>query len=69
VQRMMQSFATLRQTVEQMTAGQDELKRDIVQMHSALIDVLVKIPEPTRQPPAAAERKPAPAARPSSRAQ
>ena len=67
VQQMMQSFATLRQTVEQMTAGQDELKRDIVQMHSALIDVLVKIPEPTRQPPAAAERKPAPAERPSSR--
>jgi len=68
VQRMMQSFATLRQTVEQMTAGQDELKRDIVQMHSALIDVLVKIPEPTRQPPAAAEREPVPTARPSSRA-
>src|SRR5215472_15139349 len=35
----------------------------------AQIDVLMKIPEPTRQPPAAAERKPAPAARPSSRAQ
>ena len=69
VQQMVQSLATLRQTVEQMAAGQDELKRDIVQMHSALIDVLVKIPEPTRQPPAAAERKPAPAARPSSRAQ
>jgi hypothetical protein len=60
---MVQSLATLRQTVEQMAADQDELKRDIVQMHSALIDVLVKIPEPLRQPPAAAERKSVPAAR------
>jgi hypothetical protein len=68
VQQMVQSFGTLRQTVEQMAAGQDELKRDIVQMHSALIDVLVKIPEPLRQPPAAAERKPVPAPPPSSRA-
>ena len=67
VQQMMQSFATLRQTVEQMTAGQDELKRDIVQMHSALIDVLVKVPEPPRQPPAAAGRKPVPAPPSSSR--
>ena len=50
VQQMVQSLATLRQTVEQMTAGQDELKRDIVQMHSALIDVLAKAPEPPRQP-------------------
>ena len=66
VQQMVQSFGTLRQTVEQMAAGQDELKRDIVQMHSALIDVLVKIPEPPRQPPAAAGRKPVPAPPPSS---
>jgi len=68
VQQMVQSLATLRQTVEQMAAGQDELKRDIVQMHSALIDVLVKIPEPLRQPPAAAERKSVPAPPASSRA-
>ena len=68
VQQMVQSLATLRQTVEQMAAGQDELKRDIVQMHSVLIDVLVKIPEPLRQPPAAAERKSVPAPPPSSRA-
>ena len=58
VQQMVQSLATLRQTVEQMAAGQDQLKRDIVQMHSALIDVLVKISEPPRQPPAAPARKP-----------
>ena len=68
VQQMVQSLATLRQTVEQMAAGQDELKRDIVQMHSALIDVLVKIPESLRQPPAAAERKSVPAPPASSRA-
>jgi hypothetical protein len=67
-QQMVQSLATLRQTIEQMAAGQDELKRDIVQTHSALINVLVKIPEPLRQPPAAAERKPVPAPPPSSRA-
>jgi hypothetical protein len=61
VQQMVQSLATLRQAVEQMAAGQDELKRDIVLMHSALIDVLAKAPEPPRQPPAAAGRKPVPA--------
>ena len=68
VRQMAQSLATLRQTVEQMAAGQDELKRDIVQMHSALIDVLVKIPESPRQPFAAAERKPVPPPPSSSRA-
>src|SRR5215471_11283876 len=66
VQQMVQSFGTLRRTVEQMAAGQDELKRDIVQMHSALIDFLAKVPEPPRQPPAAAGRKPVPAPPPSS---
>ena len=65
VQQMVLSLTTLRQTVEQMAAGQDEY---IVQMHSALIDVLVKIPEPLRQPPAAAERKSLPAPPPSPRA-
>ena len=68
MQQLTRSLTTLRQTVEQMAAGQAELKRDIVQMHSALIDVLVKIPEPLRQPPAAAERKSVPAPPPSSRA-
>src|SRR5215469_17695402 len=67
VQQMVQSLATLRQTVEQMAAGQDELKRDIVQMHSALIDVLVKIPAssaaappqlPPRKPPASPSSPP-----------
>ena len=67
VQQMVQSFGTLRQTIEQMAAGQDELKRDIVQMHSALIDVLAKVPEPPRQPSAAAGRKPVPAPPSSSR--
>jgi hypothetical protein len=68
VQQMVRSLAMLQQTVEQMAAGQDELKRDIVHMESVLIDVLVKTPEPTRQPPAATERKPVPAPPPSSRA-
>src|SRR5215472_14121624 len=66
VQQMVLSLTTLRQTVEQMAAGQDELKRDIVQMHSALIDVLAKTPEPLRQPTAAAGRKPVPAPTPPS---
>ena len=67
VEQMVQSFGTLRQAVEQLAASQDELKRDIVQMHSVLIDVLVKVPEPPRQPPAAAGRKPVPAPPSSSR--
>jgi len=58
VRQMVQSLATLQQTAEQMAAGQDELKRDIVQMHSALIDVLVQIPGQPPQPPVASARKP-----------
>ena len=65
VRQMVQSLATLQQTAEQMAAGQDELKRDIVQMHSALIDVLAQIPG---QPPVASARKPAAAPPPSSQA-
>ena len=68
LQQMVQSLATLRQTVDKIAAGQDQLKRDIVHMQSALIDVLAKTPEPTRQPPAAAGRNPVPAPPPSSRA-
>jgi len=68
VRQMVQSLATLQQTAEQMAAGQDELKRDIVQMHSALIDVLVQIPGQPPQPPVASARKPVAAPPPSSRA-
>ncbi len=52
--------AALRQTVEQLTAGQDQMKRDIVKMGSTLIDILVKIPEP-----AASAHKPVPVQPPS----
>jgi hypothetical protein len=45
--------AALRQNVEQLTAGQDqmarEMTRDMTRLESALVDILVKIPEPPPQ--------------------
>ena len=61
-----QNFAAVRETVQELAAGQDQVKREIVKMESALVDILVKIPEPPPQPPAAPVRKPTPIARPSS---
>jgi hypothetical protein len=37
VQQMAQSLATLRQTVEQIAAGQDQMKREIVKMESEIM--------------------------------
>jgi hypothetical protein len=65
MQQMTQGLATLRQTVEHLAAGQDQVKREIVRMESSLIDILVKIPEPL-QPPVAPARKPMPAPPPTS---
>jgi hypothetical protein len=66
VQQLTQSLAVLRQTVEQLAAGQDQMTRVIGRLESAVTELIVKIPEPPPQPPAAPARKPTPAP-PSSR--
>jgi hypothetical protein len=66
VQQLTQSLAVLRQTVEQLAAGQDQMTRVIGRLESAVTELIVKIPEPPPQPPAAPARKPT-SAPPSSR--
>jgi hypothetical protein len=66
VQQLTQSLAVLRQTVEQLAAGQDQMTRVIGRLESAVTELIVKIPEPAPQPPAAPARKPT-SAPPSSR--
>ena len=59
---------TLRQTVEQLTDGQDQMAREIEKLQAADMEILAKLPAPPRQRPAAPARKPTPIAPPSSRA-
>jgi hypothetical protein len=66
VQQITQNLAALRQTVEQLAAGQDQIAREIKQVLAADMELLSKIPAPPPQPPAAAARKPIPAPPPSS---
>ena len=67
LQQITGSLTTLRQTVEQLAAGQDQMTRVIGRLESAVTELIVKIPEPPPQPPAAPARKLTPAP-PSSRA-
>jgi hypothetical protein len=68
VQQMARDLATLRQTVEQLAAGQDQVARDIAKLEAADMEILEKIPAPPPpRPVAAPARKPMPAP-PSSRA-
>ena len=59
-------LADVRETVEQLAAGQDQMARQITRLETADMEILAKIPAPPPQPPAAAARKPI--APPSSRA-
>ena len=68
VQQMVQNLAALREMVQQLTAGQDQTTREIAKLESAVVEILMKMPEPVPQPPAAPARKPAPVPPPSSRA-
>src|SRR5262249_9770195 len=67
MQQMVQNLPTLRGMVEQLTAGQDQTTREIAKLDSAVVEILMKIPEPPPQPSAAPARKPAPVPPPSSR--
>jgi len=66
MQEMVQNLAALREMVQQLTAGQDQTSREIAKLESAVVEILMKVPEPP-QPPAAPARKPAPVPSPSSR--
>ena len=67
VQQMTQNLATLRQTVEQLAGGQDQVAREIARLEAAVAELIAKIPEPPAQPSVAPARKPTPVP-PSSRA-
>ena len=67
VQQMARSLATVRETVQEVAAGQEQMARDIARLESAVAEILLKTPEPPPQPPAAPARKPTPTT-PSSRA-
>jgi hypothetical protein len=67
VQQIAQNLAALRETVEQIAASQNQTSREMARVESALAELILKIPEPSAQPPAAPDRKPVPVP-PSSRA-
>ena len=48
------NVAALRQTVEQLAAGQDQMAREIEKLQTADMEILAKIPAPPLRPPAAA---------------
>ena len=58
VQQMTQNLATLRQTVEQLVGGQDQMARGIARLEAAVAELIAKIPEPPAQPSVAPARKP-----------
>jgi len=43
---MAQNLATLREIVQQLTAGQDQTAREIAKVESAVMEILMKMPEP-----------------------
>jgi hypothetical protein len=68
IQQMVQDLAAVRETVQELAAGQTQMAREIAKLESAVVEVLMKMPEPPPRPPAAPTRKPTPVPPPSSRA-
>jgi len=61
VHRIALDLGALRQTVEQLAAGQDQMARVIDRLQGAVAEILIKIPEPPPPLPVAAPaRKPTP---------
>jgi hypothetical protein len=60
VHQMALDVAALRQTVEQLTAGQDQMAREVEKLQAADKEILEKIAAPPPQPIAAPARKPTP---------
>jgi hypothetical protein len=54
------SLAALRQSVDQLAAGQEQMTRDITKLRAAEQDILDKITAPPPRPAAAPARKPVP---------
>ena len=67
VRQMAQNLAEVRETVQELAAGQNQVTREIDKLESAVVEILMKMPEPPPQPPAAPARKPT-SVPPSSRA-
>jgi hypothetical protein len=60
LQQITGSLTVLRQTVEQLAAGQDQIAREITRLHAADLEILQRIPAPSPQLPPAPARKPTP---------
>jgi hypothetical protein len=58
VHEIVLSLGAMRQSLEQIAAGQDQMARDIVRLQSADTEILDKIPAPSRPPAVAPARKP-----------
>jgi hypothetical protein len=67
VQQMVQNLAAVRETVQELAAGQKQMAREIDKLESAVVEILMKMPERSPQPPAAPARKPTPLPPPSPR--
>jgi hypothetical protein len=63
LEQVVQSLAAVRETVQELAAGQTQMAREIDKLESAVVEILMKMPEP----PAAPARKPTPVPTPSSR--
>jgi hypothetical protein len=60
-------LAALRQTVEQLVAGQNQTEREVNRLQAADMEILARIPSPPTQSPVAPMRRPTPMGPPSSR--
>jgi hypothetical protein len=58
VHEIMLTVAAMRQSLDQIAAGQDQMAREIARLQNADADILAKIPAPPRQPAVPAARKP-----------
>src|SRR5215471_17099361 len=53
MQQLTRSLTALQQTADQIAAGQDEMKRAIVKLASAVVEVLLRLPAPPSRAPTA----------------
>ncbi len=60
LEAMARDLAAVRQTVEQLAAGQEQMARDVAKLQAAEKDIRHRILAPPPQPAAAPARKPAP---------
>jgi len=58
VHEIVRSVAAMRQSLDQIASGQDQMAREIVRLQNADAEILAKIPAPARQPAVASARKP-----------